>query len=212
MQATSAQGPQCITAGHSLDPSKAVTAGSAELADEDAQSAYSIEEEDPLSKGPLAATSSMHPPPQHPETSQQTLQADSDRGITVTAAAKLSQIEDLQDVEVLEGAMAHDGSRDSSGHKRHHAGELQHQQSTQSVQSVSSTEVLDMGMQWLQYAYKAWTAENETTVLPILPAVPESLHAVRNLLSGMLCLQSGLRTSIMWSCMQFLAAVLSVMG
>ena len=200
VQATSSQGLQCLAAGDSSEPPEALTAGTVDQA-EDLQCAYSIEEADSLSKGPPAATSRMHPPPQHPETSQQDLQADSYReGSAPTATKHLETCQqDLQPdshregsastaakqkqgMETLDGASLHDGIGEASGHERHHAGEPRQQHS---VQSVSSAEVLGMGMQWLQSAYKGWTAEGEATVLPVLPAAPESLHAVGSLLSGM---------------------------
>lgn len=77
--------------------------------------------------------------------------------------------------------MAHNDSAEASGQEGHDCDAFQHQQS---MHSVTSQEVLRTGMQWLQSAYRGWAAKLDITVLPVLPAAPESLDAIRSLLSG----------------------------
>ena len=170
VQVTSSQEPQCTTAASGSDPSKPLATEAAQQA-EDAQSAYSLEEGTSQPEVP-SATSSMHPPPQHAESSQQDQQAVSGEDSSAQAATEQTQ-------DVLGGPTAQDGGAEASGQ------ESDALQQEQSAQSVSSEEVLGMGLQWLQSAYKGWTAEVETCQLPVLPAEPEGLDPVRSLLSGM---------------------------
>ncbi len=174
VQVTSSQEPQCTTGASSSETSKPLAAEAAQQA-EDAQSVYSLEEGTSQPEGP-PATSSMHPPPQQAESSQQHLQTVPGEGSSTQAATKQSQ--DVLGVS----SSAHDGSAEAAGQERHESDALRHEQS---VHSVSSEEVLGMGLQWLQSAYTGWTAEIETCTLPVLPAEPEGLEPVRNLLSGM---------------------------